>query len=90
MSNESGGANFLTGFFIGAALGAMAALLLAPRTGKEMRESLLEEGKKLREKAEGTFSELKGRGEEAFQKTRETLRETAEGVKEAARSLGRS
>ncbi len=90
MSNENGGANFLTGFFIGAALGAMAALLFAPRTGKELRDSLAEEGKRLRERAEGTLSELKGRGEEAFQKTRDTLRDTAEGVKEAARSLGRS
>jgi gas vesicle protein len=90
MSNEGGGANFLTGFFIGAALGAMAALLLAPRSGKELRESLLEEGKKLRERAEEGLSDLKGRGEEAFQKTRETLRGTAEGVKDAARSLGRS
>lgn len=51
MANENGGGSFLTGLIVGAAVGAIAALLLAPKSGKELRESLAEEGRKLKERA---------------------------------------
>src|SRR5436309_1236867 len=44
MNEDNGGNGVMTGFFVGtllgAAVGAGAALLLAPRTGKETRERL--------------------------------------------------
>jgi gas vesicle protein len=51
MASDNGGANFLAGFLVGATVGAIAALLLAPKSGRELRESLAEEGKKLRDRA---------------------------------------
>jgi gas vesicle protein len=85
MSN--GGESFVAGFFVGAAFGAVAALLLTPKTGKEMRETLAEEGKRLRERTEGTISELREKGQEVSEKAREAVTETGEGVKKAERTI---
>ena len=72
MSDGNGGYNFLAGFFVGAALGAMAALLFTPKTGKEMRDTLSEEGRRLRDKTDQAVTDLKGRGEEVYGKERYT------------------
>ncbi|EGL16058.1 MULTISPECIES: YtxH domain-containing protein [Paenibacillus] len=40
MSNESKGNGVLLGTLVGAGVGAITALLLAPKTGREMREDL--------------------------------------------------
>ena len=98
MANENGGASFLAGLLVGAALGAIGALLLASKSGKELRESLVEEGKKLRDRAmeegrrmaehsEETLGEYRDRGEAAYQKAREGVSETAETAKKAARGV---
>ena len=85
MSN--GGESFVAGFFVGAAFGAVAALLITPKTGKEMRETLAEEGKRLRERTEGTISGLREKGQEVSEKAREAVTETGEGVKKAERTI---
>jgi gas vesicle protein len=98
MSDGDGGYNFLAGFFVGAALGAMAALLLTPKTGKEMRETLAEESKRFKSRTEGAVSDLRSRGEEAYgrareavtegtERARDALTETREGVKKAAKAI---
>jgi gas vesicle protein len=85
MSN--GGESFVAGFFVGAAFGAVAALLLTPKTGKEMRETVAEEGKKLKERTEGTISEIREKGAEVYRKAREAPAGTAERVEKAARTI---
>lgn len=101
MSDGNGGYNFLAGFFVGAALGAMAALIFTPKSGKEMRETLTEEGKRLRDRTEGAVAGLRERGEQYIEKARETVAdgtgrareaysETSEGVKKAARAITKS
>ncbi|MGH9461886.1 MAG: YtxH domain-containing protein [Vicinamibacteria bacterium] len=90
MSNEGGGANFLVGLFVGAALGVMAALLLAPKARKEIEDKLAEEGRKLREKAEAKLADLRGAGEDLAGRSREAYSETAQGVKKAARAFSKS
>jgi gas vesicle protein len=87
MSDSDGGYNFLAGFLIGSALGAMAALLLTPKTGKEFRDTIATESKKLKEKTEGAVAELREKGGDAYEKARGAISETTEGVKKAARSL---
>ena len=78
MASDNGGGNFLAGFLVGAALGAIAALLLAPKSGRELRESLTEEGKKLRDRAVDE-------GRRFVEKTEipEAVRNAAKSVKEA-------
>lgn len=90
MSNEGGGANFLVGLLVGAAMGAMGALLLAPKARKEIEDTLSEEGRKLREKAEGKLAEIREVSEDLVGKSREAYSETAQGVKKAARSFTKS
>jgi gas vesicle protein len=78
MASENGGSSFLAGFLVGAALGAIAALLLAPKSGRELRDSLAEEGKKLRDRAVDE-------GLRFVEKTEvpEAVRKAAKSVKEA-------
>lgn len=98
MASDNGGANFLVGFFVGAAMGAMGALLLAPKSGRELRDSLVDEGKRLRERAldegrrvrersEEFAEDVRGRGTAAYEKAREGLTETSESAKKAARGV---
>jgi len=90
MSNERGGGKFLVGLLIGAAVGAMGALLLAPKARKEIRDTLAAEGKKLWETAEGKLAELRDRKGDLYERSREAFAETKEGVKKAARSFTKS
>jgi gas vesicle protein len=78
MASDNGGSNFLAGFLVGATLGAIAGLLLAPKSGKELRESLVEEGKKLRERAVD-----EGRRFVEQAEVPEAVRKAAKSVKEA-------
>ena len=94
MSNNSGD-NFLVVFFVGAAIGVMGALLLAPKVRKELQDTWSEEGKKLRDKAESTLSELRERGEKLYGQGQAVYGESAygeaaEGLKKAARSFSKN
>jgi gas vesicle protein len=82
------------GFFVvGASIGAVLALLLAPKTGQQTRkliakkteegkDYLASKGRELREQAE----ELVEKGKELVSKQKERLAEAIETGKEAARS----
>ena len=98
MASDNGGANFLVGFFVGAAMGVMGALLLAPKSGRELRDELVDEGKKLRDRAadggrrirdrsEEVVSDIRGRGEAAYQAGREGIAETGEAAKKTAKNV---
>ena len=63
MSSDHGG-GFVTGLLCGAALGAAIGLLLAPRSGAEMRRTLADSAERLREKGRDAYdaaSEAAGR-----------------------------
>ena len=90
MTERTGCSNFFAGFFIGAAMGSMAAILLASRSGAELRRGFTEGREKLRETASHTVSELRGSGEdarEAFERAREALAEAVEGLKQATKAI---
>jgi gas vesicle protein len=82
MGHERSGdaAGYLGWFFLGAVAGAAAALLLAPRTGRDTREYLAEHGnewlKRAQEKAgetQGRAGDLIDKGREYFETQRERL-----------------
>jgi len=76
MSNErSDAAGYLGWFFFGAALGAAAALVLAPRTGRETRELLAQQGGEVARRAQELASEAQGRAGEWIDKSRELFEE---------------
>ncbi len=77
MSDERGSdaAGYLGWFFLGTVAGAAAALLLAPRTGRETRELLAERGSELLKRAQEKAGETHVRAGDLFDKGREYLEE---------------
>ena len=71
----SDAAAYLGWFFLGAALGAAAALLVAPRTGRETRDLLAAKGDEFAQKAQQLATEAQGRAGEWFDKNRELFEE---------------
>ena len=71
MKDERG--NFLVGFFIGVALGGMAALLLAPMSGKKLRRDVGREGRKLAHRASEMVEEIRDKGVDAYERARELV-----------------
>ena len=76
MSDTGGNAaGYLGWFFFGTALGAAAALLLAPRTGQETRELLTQQGGEVAKKAQEFATDAQGRAGEWLDKSRELFEE---------------
>jgi hypothetical protein len=69
--SESGVERFVTGILIGVAVGFGLALLLAPKSGEEMRDDLMQRGIELRDRATELASRMpfgdgeQGRAEKA-------------------------
>lgn len=57
---------FLTGFAIGGAVGAIAGILLAPKSGKETREDLVNASKEIYSKAEGTVKDIQTKADDVI------------------------
>ena len=70
---DSGG--YLGWFLFGAAVGAAAALLMAPRTGEQTRELLTERGGDWARRAQEMANEAQGRAGEWLDKSRELFEE---------------
>jgi gas vesicle protein len=68
-------AGYLGWFFLGAALGAAAALLLAPKSGRETRDLLAEKSGDFARKAQEFATEAQGRAGEWVDKGREVFEE---------------
>lgn len=77
MSQERGSdaAGYLGWFFLGAVAGAAAALLMAPKSGRETREILAERGGDLFKKAQDAAGETQSRAGDLFDKGREYFEE---------------
>lgn len=66
---DSGLERFMTGMLIGVAVGFGLALLLAPKTGEEMRDDLMQRGIELRDRAGELASRMPfGDGEQAHER----------------------
>ncbi len=82
MSNSNNQSNdfgaFLAGFVIGGLVGAAVALILAPRSGSEIRSQLMERGEEFRTRAQEY-------GGEYISSTRSRIQEMGGDVKERVR-----
>ena len=86
----SSGAGVLFAFLSGAALGAVAALLLTPQTGRESREQLRGYARRvegdlrdLASRAGDTLEEVAGEGKEFVDSKKTVLREAFDAGREA-------
>ena len=76
MSNErSDAAGYLGWFLFGTAIGAAAALLMAPRTGRETRELLAERAQEAARRAQDLTNGVQGNAGEWVDKSRELFEE---------------
>jgi gas vesicle protein len=66
---------YLGWFLFGAALGAVVAVLGAPRTGRETREMLAERGNELARRAQELAAEAQDRAGGLIEKSRDRLEE---------------
>jgi gas vesicle protein len=76
MAEERGdAAGYLGWFFLGALLGAGAALLLTPRTGRETRDLLREKSEEFARRAGEFKSEAQVKAADLFEKGRQLFEE---------------
>lgn len=81
---------FFTGVVIGAAIGAIAGILLAPQSGEETREKISEMAKDaaektektvkdIQEKADSIVSDMQEKGDEIISKIQDLINKQKEG-----------
>ena len=68
-------AGYLGWFFLGGLIGAASALLLAPKTGREIRDQLLEQGNEFARRAQAMATEAQDRAGNWLDKSREVFEE---------------
>jgi gas vesicle protein len=74
-NDRNDAAGYLGWFFLGGLLGAAAALLITPRTGRETREILAERSNEVARRAQELATDAQGRAGEWFDKSRELFEE---------------
>jgi gas vesicle protein len=80
IDSGSGGNEFMIGLLVGTAVGAAVGLLLAPKSGAELRHQIADYSEKFRrragetyERASETVNDLAQRGREAVERGREAM-----------------
>jgi gas vesicle protein len=86
--DESGLGTQLTCFAIGAGLGAVVALLLAPKSGRELREDLADATRKGVDRARETGAQLSTKAGEYYETAASRAGELAAGARDAAARRG--
>ena len=87
MANDGYGIDFVAGFFVGALVGAAAALLFAPQSGDETRTLIRERGIELGQRAGEMSDEARRRAEELQVQARERAVGLQSQAKERAEEL---
>ena len=85
---DSDNATKLTCFAIGAAVGAVVALLFAPKSGRELREDIADATRKGVDRARETGTHLGERAGEYYDAARDHAGELAAGARQAAARRG--
>ncbi|HZS12274.1 MAG TPA: YtxH domain-containing protein [Nitrospirales bacterium] len=82
-SEQGGSGSFFLAFLAGAAIGAVAALLLAPQSGRESRDQLRRAAKRTQENLKDAAGKAGESWEAALQRGREVIREQKSVLSEA-------
>ncbi len=74
---------FIAGFVVGGAIGAIAGILLAPKSGKETREMLASSAQDMIKRADETANQIKSKADDAvseLQKKGEEIKNKLQGL----------
>lgn len=82
-TTTSHGGGFITGMLVGTAVGAAIGLLLAPKTGAEMRRTIASSADKLRQRAGETYSQASSAVGDLVEKGRSAVRQGRDRVESA-------
>jgi gas vesicle protein len=82
--NKMNGKDFVIGAVVGGILGAMAALLLAPKPGKELREDISGQYREVNKKAHKLVGDASQKTQKATEQVGSVINELAGKVKEMA------
>src|ERR671929_1558868 len=85
---DSDTATRLTYFAIGATVGAVVALLFAPKSGRELRQDVADATRKGVDRARETGTQLSARAGEYYETASSRVGELASSAREAARARG--
>lgn len=80
--------SFVAGFVGGALVGAASALLLAPRSGEEVRQHLRERSKVLQEQAQTVAGEVRQRSQDVLTRGKVLIESAAEVASQRVQELG--
>jgi gas vesicle protein len=86
-NESSSAATKLTFLIIGGGIGAVLALLFAPKSGVELREDIADATRKGIEKSKETAAQIQDRAGEYYEATRERAADILETAKESAGDL---
>ncbi|GEK31812.1 hypothetical protein KZO01_21210 [Kurthia zopfii] len=81
---SSGGKEFVIGAIVGGLVGAAAALFLAPKTGKDLRNDVIIQANTLKEKSSGITSQVKEKSSELASQAKEKSAQLSKKVQEQA------
>lgn len=73
MADRSDGVGFVFGLLVGALVGASIAVILAPQSGADTRETLRNRAKDLRDKAQDLMAEVKDDAGEWVEKGKQVI-----------------
>ena len=74
---------FIAGFIVGGAIGAIAGILLAPKSGEETREALATSAQDMIKKADETATQIQSKADDAVS----DLQKKGEEIKEKLQDL---
>lgn len=68
--HEKPQSHFFMGFLIGGVLGALAGILFAPKSGKELRSDIKEKGSKVLKDAKGIYADTRTKAKEIIEEAK--------------------
>jgi len=83
----AGNGKFLIGLLTGAALGAAVGLILAPRSGSELRQQLSSTTERWRQKAAETYEQASGTVNDMMSKGRQVAERSREAFQSARQNV---
>lgn len=90
MSDNNNIGSFFIGLTVGALIGAVTSLLLAPQSGEETRQVIKEKAIELKDKSVETYEETKRQAEIAYKDALAKAEELAKVTREKANEFGQT
>jgi gas vesicle protein len=79
--------NFFKGLFIGSALGALAGILFAPKSGKELRSDIKDKGNKILNDGKEIYADASTKAKDIFGEVKHQAKELKEDAEDAGEKI---